>query len=155
MLGAYFVLYPTARVRTLVFVFLVQIPAWVFLGGWFLYQLVEANFGLSSAPANGGGVAFFAHVGGFVFGAVVTAALLSAGRVVSQSLVRRPALAAHETFPRPSFAGRGSCRRVTNEIKVITAGLGGWDRWESSPRIERGELRRGRGAGMARGDPHA
>ena len=93
VLGAFIVLYPTARIRTLVLVFLVQIPAWVYLGGWFLYQLVEAHLGLASAAANGGGVAFFAHVGGFAFGAAVTAALLSAGRVVPQSLVRRPALA--------------------------------------------------------------
>jgi membrane associated rhomboid family serine protease len=92
VLGAFIVLYPTARIRTLVLVFLVQIPAWVYLGGWFLYELVEAHLGLASASANGGGVAFFAHVGGFAFGAV-TAALLSAGRVVPQSLVRRPALA--------------------------------------------------------------
>ena len=35
---------------------------------WFLYQLIEANFGLFNAHANGGGVAFFAHVGGFIFG---------------------------------------------------------------------------------------
>ena len=94
MLGAFIVLYPTARIRTLVLVFLVQIPAWVYLGGWFVYQLVEAHLGLASASANGGGVAFFAHVGGFVFGAAVTAALLNAGRVVPPSLVPRPALAA-------------------------------------------------------------
>jgi membrane associated rhomboid family serine protease len=93
VLGAFIILYPTARIRTLVLVFLVQIPAWVYLGGWFLYQLVEAHVGLASASANGGGVAFFAHVGGFAFGAAVTAALLSAGRVVPQSLVRHPALA--------------------------------------------------------------
>ena len=68
VLGAYFVLYPNSRVLTLVLVFLVRIPAWFFLGGWFLYQLVEGNFGLLSASANGGGVAFYAHVGGFVFG---------------------------------------------------------------------------------------
>jgi membrane associated rhomboid family serine protease len=48
-------------------VFLVRIPAWVFLGVWFLYQLVEGDFGLMAASANGG-VTFFAHVGGFVFG---------------------------------------------------------------------------------------
>ena len=51
--------------------------------------------GLASASANGGGVAFFAHVGGFAFGAAVTAALLNAGRVLPQSLLRRPALASH------------------------------------------------------------
>jgi len=92
ILGAFVVLYPTARIRTLVFVFFVKVPAWVYLGLWFLYQLVEGNFGLASASANGGGVAFFAHVGGFVFGAVVTASLLNAGRVAPQSDVARSAL---------------------------------------------------------------
>jgi membrane associated rhomboid family serine protease len=85
VLGAYFVLYPGSRVRTWIFpVFLVRIPAWIFLGLWFLYQLVEANFGLFSAQSNGGGVAFFAHVGGFIFGALVTWALTGAGRVAPQ-----------------------------------------------------------------------
>ena len=73
VLGAYFVLYPTSRVRTLVLVFVVKIPAVIYLGLWFLYQLVEANYGLFSAHANGGGVAFFAHVGGFLFGVLVGA----------------------------------------------------------------------------------
>src|SRR4030095_11184227 len=59
VLGAYFILYPDSRVLTLVVVFLVRIPAWVFLGIWFLLQLVEGNFGLFSANANGGGTAFF------------------------------------------------------------------------------------------------
>ncbi len=69
VLGAYFMLYPGSRVLTyIVPIFLVRIPAWIFLGVWFLYQLIEASFGLFSASANGGGVAFFAHVGGFIFG---------------------------------------------------------------------------------------
>jgi membrane associated rhomboid family serine protease len=86
VLGAYFVLYPGSRVRTYIFpVFLVQIPAWVFLGLWFLYQLIEANFGLFSASANGGGVAFFAHVGGFLFGLVAARLLTGSGRVVPQT----------------------------------------------------------------------
>jgi membrane associated rhomboid family serine protease len=75
VLGAYFVLYPGSRVLTLVVVFLVRIPAWVFLGAWFLLQLVEANFGLFSAGAGGGGTAFFAHVGGFLFGVFVARTL--------------------------------------------------------------------------------
>jgi membrane associated rhomboid family serine protease len=90
VLGAFIVLYPTARIRTLVGIFFVQIPAWVYLGGWFVYQLVEGNFGVASASANGGGVAFFAHVGGFVFGAIVTASLLHGGRVLPQSTARSP-----------------------------------------------------------------
>jgi len=84
VLGAYFILYPESRILTLVVVFPFKIPAWFFLGAWFLYQLVEANFGLFSASANGGGVAFFAHVGGFVFGVVVTMLLTNAGRVSRQ-----------------------------------------------------------------------
>jgi membrane associated rhomboid family serine protease len=78
VLGAYFVLYPQSRVLTLVFVFFVRIPAYVFLGIWFLFQLVEGNFGLFSAQANGGGTAFFAHVGGFLFGALVARVLAGA-----------------------------------------------------------------------------
>jgi len=60
-------------------------PAWVWLGLWFLYQLVEGSFGLFNAQANGGGVAFFAHVGGFVFGLVVTRLLARAGQVTPQA----------------------------------------------------------------------
>jgi membrane associated rhomboid family serine protease len=85
VLGAYFVLYPASRVRTWIFpVFLVSIPAWIFLGLWFLYQLIEANFGLFSTSANGGGVAFFAHVGGFIFGWVVTRLLTRSGRIAAR-----------------------------------------------------------------------
>jgi len=84
VMGAYFILYPQSKILTWVVFFPVRIPAWYFLGFWFLYQLVEANFGLFSASANGGGVAFFAHVGGFLFGLFVAAYLTNAGRVVPQ-----------------------------------------------------------------------
>ena len=84
VLGAFFVLYPNSKVLGLIVVFPVRISAWFFLGFWFLYQLVEANLGLFSSTANGGGVAFFAHVGGFLFGLVVVFALLNAGRVQPQ-----------------------------------------------------------------------
>jgi membrane associated rhomboid family serine protease len=89
VLGACFLLYPGSRIRTWIFpIFLVRIPAWIFLGGGFLYQLIEASFGLYSASANGGGVVFFAHVGGFVFGLVVTWLLARAGQVAPQELER-------------------------------------------------------------------
>jgi len=84
VLGAYFVLYPNSKVLTLFFIFPYRIPAWIFLGLWFLYQLVEANFGLFAANANGGGVAFFAHVGGFIFGYIVARLLTNAGRISAQ-----------------------------------------------------------------------
>ena len=91
VLGAYFVLYPDSRVLTLVLVFPVKIPAWIWLGVWFLYQLVEADYGITSAHANGGGVAFFAHVGGFIFG-VLVAIWLARTRLETQGR------------PRPRFA---------------------------------------------------
>jgi rhomboid family protein len=84
VLGAYFVLYPGSHIKTWAFFFILQIPAWIYLGGWFLYQLIEANYGLFGAEANGGGVAFFAHVGGFVFGYLVARVLVRAGRIAPQ-----------------------------------------------------------------------
>ena len=70
VLGAYFLLLPRARVLTaffIVLIFLREIPAAWFLGIWFLFQLWEGGFAILH-PESGGGVAFFAHVGGFVFG---------------------------------------------------------------------------------------
>jgi membrane associated rhomboid family serine protease len=84
VLGAYFILYPRSTVRGLIVIFPVQLSAWFFLGSWFLYQLIEANFGLFGSAANGGGVAFFAHVGGFVFGVLVAWLLTNTGRVAPQ-----------------------------------------------------------------------
>lgn len=67
VLGAYFVLLPTAKVLTVIFFILRELPAALFLGVWFLFQLWYGGFSLTQ-PQAGGGVAFFAHVGGFVFG---------------------------------------------------------------------------------------
>ena len=85
VLGAYFVLYPNSTVRGLIVIFPIRLSAWFFLGAWFLYQLIEANFGVFGAGANGGGVAFFAHVGGFVFGVIVTLLLTRTGRIETRS----------------------------------------------------------------------
>jgi membrane associated rhomboid family serine protease len=86
VLGAYFILYSGSRVTTWIFpIFVVRIPAWIWLGLWFLYQLIEGSFGLFNAKANGGGVAFFAHVGGFIFGALVTRLLVRAGQATPQA----------------------------------------------------------------------
>ena len=81
VIGAYFVLYPDSRISTLVLWFPVRIPAWFFLGGWFLYLFFEGNYGLIHPSNTGSGVAFFAHVGGFIFGAVVARVLAGAGRI--------------------------------------------------------------------------
>jgi len=75
VMGAYFVLYPQSRVLTAVFILiffdLVEIPAIFFLGIWFLMQLLSGVGSLGVSNAAGGGTAFFAHIGGFIFGVVV------------------------------------------------------------------------------------
>src|SRR5437773_192019 len=73
VMGAYVLLYPRARVQTLVvlivFITFWWIPAWVFLGYWFLIQFVATSMSATTTAAHQtGGVAFAAHVGGFVAG---------------------------------------------------------------------------------------
>jgi len=76
VLGAYLVLFPYARVITLVPVFyflrIVEIPALLYLGFWFISQLFNGLFALAAADVfQSGGVAWWAHIGGFVFGLAV------------------------------------------------------------------------------------
>jgi len=72
VLGAYLMLYPRAKVLVLlpllIFITTVRVPALVVLGVWFAAQLLSS---LAAAPGSGGGVAFAAHVGGFVAGVVL------------------------------------------------------------------------------------
>ncbi len=88
-LGAYFVLFPRARVTSLVFLGffyqLIDVPAIIVLGFWFVIQLIDGLTQLGAIQA-GGGVAFYAHIGGFVVGAVV--ARLAVGVAAR---MRRPA----------------------------------------------------------------
>jgi len=81
-LGAYIVLFPGARILSLVFLGffyqLFEVPALVVLGYWFVLQLVSGFAGLGAQTAQGG-VAFFAHIGGFVLGVVVGLLLRAAG----------------------------------------------------------------------------
>jgi len=83
IMGAYFVLFPRARVLTLIpiffFIRLIYLPAPLLLGFWILFQVLQ---GCSSVPGMGGGVAYFAHIGGFVAGLIL-------GLVV-RNRVRRP-----------------------------------------------------------------
>jgi membrane associated rhomboid family serine protease len=82
-LGAYFVLFPGARITTLVFLGffyqLIEVPAIIVLGFWFLLQLLDGIGSLGMEA--GAGVAFFAHIGGFVGGAFVAWLMIVGGRV--------------------------------------------------------------------------
>jgi len=74
VLGAYIVLLPNAKVLTFIFFIIREIPAMYFLGIWFLFQFAEGGFALLH-PEESGGVAFFAHIGGFLFGALTVRAV--------------------------------------------------------------------------------
>ena len=72
IMGAYMVLYPKVRVQTLIFIIIyirvIPLPAWALLAYWFFLQVVGGGASMSQG---GGGVAFWAHVGGFVAGVVL------------------------------------------------------------------------------------
>ena len=70
VMGAYIVMFPKSRVRMLLLLFFIvfYVPSWVFLGIWFLEQLLSGFQMLGMTTQDAGGVAFWAHIGGFVFG---------------------------------------------------------------------------------------
>ena len=74
VLGGYLLLFPRARVVTVIFLIffftIVEIPALLILGFWFLQQVLFGYFDLADPTGEGGGVAYFAHIGGFVFGMI-------------------------------------------------------------------------------------
>ena len=70
VMGAYALLYPRSRILTLVFIFLVPIPAVIILGYWFILQFLSGVSSLGAVAS--GGVAWWAHVGGFLLGMLIT-----------------------------------------------------------------------------------
>jgi membrane associated rhomboid family serine protease len=72
IMGAYLVLYPQARVNTLIIIVIlfriIPLPAWIFLVVWFLLQVAASAL---AGPGGAGGVAFWAHIGGFLAGLVL------------------------------------------------------------------------------------
>lgn len=77
MLGAYIIRYPRSRIRALFAVIPLSLPAWLLLGFWFVLQFFSGLGSLGEVGANGritsGGVAYFAHIGGFLAGALLMA----------------------------------------------------------------------------------
>ena len=74
VMGAYLVLYPHSRVLTLIpiifYIEIIELPAVLLLGFWFLMQLFSAGAIAATASSDGGGVAFMAHVAGFIVGMI-------------------------------------------------------------------------------------
>jgi membrane associated rhomboid family serine protease len=83
VLGGYILLYPSRRVTVFLFRFLTQVPAWVAIGIWFAFQLVS-GLGMLGGGSQQGGVAYAAHIGGFVAGLVLIKFFdIGRGRVTS------------------------------------------------------------------------
>jgi membrane associated rhomboid family serine protease len=93
-LGAYVVLFPRARIQSLVFLGffyqLIAVPAVLVLGFWFVLQLIDGFASLGVGTAADAGVAFFAHIGGFVFGMVVAAVIRAVDRRRETPMAPRP-----------------------------------------------------------------
>ena len=71
VLGAYILLFPTRRVTVLMSLFVTQVPAFIAIGLWFVFQLINGLGMLGSGSQPGGGVAYAAHIGGFLAGLVL------------------------------------------------------------------------------------
>jgi len=71
VLGAYILLFPHGRIKTLVFFFIVLVPAWLQIGYWIVFQFFYGFASLGVRTDEGGGVAYWAHVGGFLAGALL------------------------------------------------------------------------------------
>jgi membrane associated rhomboid family serine protease len=87
VLGGYLVLHPHRRVRVLMMRTLTEVPAYMAVGLWFVFQLISAFGVIGQGPQSGGGVAFMAHIGGFIAG-VVLVKVFAAG-VTKPGLARR------------------------------------------------------------------
>jgi membrane associated rhomboid family serine protease len=72
VMGAYLILYPRSRILTLVFIFLIPVPAVIILVLWFLLQFASGISSLGMPASASGGVAWWAHVGGFLLGMGIT-----------------------------------------------------------------------------------
>jgi membrane associated rhomboid family serine protease len=77
VMGAYILLFPRAKILTFFFIFILPVPAFLILGYWFVFQFLEALGGVGGDPT--GGVAVWAHVGGFLIGMLITVLVAQRG----------------------------------------------------------------------------
>lgn len=108
VLAAYVLLFPWARVRTVIFIFIfftiVSLPAFILIGVWFLLQFFDGVSALSTVQQGMGGVAYFAHVGGFIMGLIIT--------LIFRPWLRPPADISYPSFPNhPNASNRTQWRR--------------------------------------------
>lgn len=139
VLGAYLLLYPKARIRTIVFYFFITIasvPAIYYLGFWFMYQLMMGIFSLTGLPS---GVAFWAHIGGFIAGLIGIKAFGPKSKLGRRTGERRTTL-------RPLVVGSRTVRKPLADVIVewdkvrIVAQLPGVDKRDIEIEISEREV---------------
>lgn len=121
VLGAYLVLYPRAPVTVFVFFFLIALPAWVVIGGWFALQVWAAPaLGMESSA---GGVAVYAHIGGFLAGVLaIRAAMAGRQRHQASRFAGFRNIGTRNRYGVPNPSGRGGSG-------LPGPGAGRWDSW--------------------------
>lgn len=72
VVGAYLVLFRRSTIETLIIFFIVNVPSWFFIGYWFFLQVISGIGAIATNSLQFGGTAYFAHIGGFVFGFLAT-----------------------------------------------------------------------------------
>jgi membrane associated rhomboid family serine protease len=80
VMGGYLVLHPHRRVRVIMMRMLTTVPAYVAVGLWFVFQLISAFGVIGQGPQSGGGVAFMAHIGGFIAGMILVKVFAAGSR---------------------------------------------------------------------------
>ena len=103
VLGAYLVMFPRRKVLTLIFFFIitwVYVPAVIILGAWFILQLYSGLGSIARHANTGGGVAYFAHIGGFAFGALLALLFFPKEGFRNRPAPPRPDMPANRMFRR-------------------------------------------------------
>jgi membrane associated rhomboid family serine protease len=121
VLGAYLVLYPRAPVTVFVFFFLMQLPAWVVIGGWFALQVwTSPALGIQDSS---GGVAVYAHIGGFLAGVLaIRAAMVGRARLQGARFTGFRNFGPRNRYGLPTPPGAGGSG-------LPGPGPGRWDSW--------------------------
>ena len=125
VLGGYILLYPKARVVTLIFIVffftILELPAMLILGFWFLQQVAFGYFEMANPAGGGGGVAYFAHIGGFVFGLLLIKLFASRaeGLLAAAEIPRVLSVPAARGRPRNDAIRLQECVTVSPDRKPV------------------------------------
>jgi membrane associated rhomboid family serine protease len=94
VMGAYLIMFPTSKIKMLALIFIVRIPAFIFLVFWIFQQVTFGQASLATVAADTAGVAWWAHIGGFAYGIIAGLSY----RFIFPIAIENPVAAAAETY---------------------------------------------------------